>query len=84
MCNFSINFASTPDELVNKLSDAITSQGGSFTGDTNSGNFSVRTPLGNIAGHYTIVDTTVNVVIDHKPGLVSCRQIENYVRNFLS
>jgi hypothetical protein len=84
MCNFSIEFTSSAKELVNKLRNAITQQGGNLEGDTQSGTFTVPVPVGNISGHYTIVVHTLNVTIHHRPIIVSCARIEQFVRNFLS
>ncbi len=38
-CNFSISFSGTPDQVMSKAQEAVQGHGGSFTGDSNSGNF---------------------------------------------
>ena len=80
MCNFSIPFTGTADDLVTKLNNAITAQGGSF--DPVNKTFSVPTPVGTISGTYDINGNSLDVVITHKPIVLSCSKIENYIKNF--
>jgi hypothetical protein len=84
MCNFSIPFTGTADTLVNKLKNAIIPKGGTFNGDTSSGSLNVSTPLGSISGNYAIIEASLNIIIDHKPFLINCSQIENYITSYLS
>ncbi|GAB3174836.1 hypothetical protein [Telluribacter humicola] len=82
-CNISINFNEPIDQLVEKAEDGITSIGGAFIGNTNSGEYSIPTPVGNIMGNYTVTDRLINFEISKKPLLVTCKKIEDELRKFI-
>jgi hypothetical protein len=84
MCDFSIDFTGTPQDLISKAETAIGDAGGAFTGDETAGSFTVPTPLGQIKGAYTINASTITISISKKPLLVSCAAIESKLREFLS
>jgi hypothetical protein len=78
MCNFSINFIGEASAFITKVEAAIDETGGSFTGDTSSGNFSVPSPFGRIKGTYSMNHASqVDITITQKPSLVVCKAIEN-------
>ena len=79
-CNFSITFPGAPSKLLEKAKSAIEGQGGNFSGDLSSGNFSVQV-LGNISGSYTISGQVMNINISSKPLFISCSQIESFMKN---
>jgi hypothetical protein len=79
MCNFSIEFKSKPDELIQKAKDAIEGQGGIFTNDGNIGIFSFTDPA-KIKGCYKVVGSFVTITIITKPFYVSCSTIESKLR----
>ncbi len=83
-CNFSIEFSSTPENLIQQAKTGITSANGKFIGDTSSGSFKFNTPLGDIEGGYTITDCVITVAVDDKPMLLSCKRIETELRKFMS
>lgn len=78
-CNFSIPFTITAAALVQKAKNAIEGQGGSFSGNTSSGNFSVQL-MGTIAGSYEITGQEMTVTITDKPIFIGCGQIEAFMR----
>jgi hypothetical protein len=82
MCNFSITFTGTADDLFSKLQTQIQNAGGKITDDPASGSFSVPA-LGTISGTYTIAGQTLDIVITHRPIVISCGQIENFVKGHL-
>ena len=80
-CNFSIPFSSSPEDVLKKARSAVQGQGGTFTGDTNNGDFKVSVFGNTIAGGYTVAGQQLNIVITDKPFLVSCGMIESYLKN---
>jgi hypothetical protein len=84
-CTFSINFTGSASDLITKVETAIDNAGGSFTGDTSSGSYSVPTPLGQIKGTYTMNNASpINIVITQKPFLVSCNDIETKLNEYIN
>ena len=80
-CNFNINFSSSASDLVQNMKTKIIGQGGTATGDESGGDFSVSLFGSNISGSYTISGQQMAVIIDHKPFLISCNQIQNYLQS---
>jgi hypothetical protein len=74
-CNFTIPLTGSIDELLAKAREGITSMGGDFKGDGNSGNFALTSPV-SIIGSYTISGTMMDILITEKPFFVSCTMIE--------
>lgn len=83
MCQFAIPFAGSASDLTQKAGNAITGAGGTFSGDENAGNFSLSTPVGKIAGSYTVEGNALQVKIEDKPFFVSCGQIEGQLKKSL-
>ena len=83
-CNFSINFTGSVEPLIAKASSAITGAGGSFTGDTGSGQFYISTPVGKVAGSFSVVGQAISFSISDKPFLLGCGRIEEELRKYLS
>jgi hypothetical protein len=82
-CIFSIEFTESPNSLIEKANKAITEAGGTFSGDASSGSFSLKTPIGSVAGSYTIDDLGIAIQISDKPVFVSCNKIESELRKYL-
>lgn len=79
-CNFSISFSGTAEEVYNKAKAAVQKQGGTFTGDANSGNFSINV-FGTISGSYMVSGNQLNIVIEDKPMMIPCGAIENVLKS---
>ena len=82
-CNFNIPFTGDASGMLMKAKSAIEKQGGKFTGDSASGNFSVNV-LGNIVGSYVISDQVMHVDISSSPMFIPCSQIESFMKSQLS
>ena len=80
-CNFSIPFSGSPETVLAKAKSTVQNQGGTFTGDTNSGNFSVSVFGNAIVGSYTVNGQELAIVIDSKPFLIPCSTIEGFLKN---
>jgi hypothetical protein len=84
MCDFPIPFSGNPEVLVERASKAISSIGGTFTGDTSSGQFFLSTPIGKIIGSYVVEGQALNIHIEEKPFFLSCGQIEEQLKKALT
>lgn len=71
--------------LIMRVESAITSNGGSFSGNEEKGIFSGRTPLGFIKGEYCCtLDNDIEVTIVDKPFFVPYSVIESKIREYFS
>ncbi len=84
MCDFQIPFSSPVADLIDKANQSITKMGGTFSGDSQTGNFSISTPVGKISGAYTVGTGTLDIHIEDKPFFVSCGMIEDQLTKALS
>ncbi|HET7896560.1 MAG TPA: hypothetical protein VFL47_02795 [Flavisolibacter sp.] len=78
-CDFSIPFSGDAETVLTKARNAVQSQGGTFNGDTNSGDFHVSVFGNKIVGNYTVSEQTLNINITDKPFMVPCSAIENFL-----
>jgi hypothetical protein len=83
-CNFSLPITSDPQTALAKARKAVQSQGGTFEGDTNNGNFSVSVFGNTIAGSYTVNGSELAIIISEKPFLLPCPAIESYLKGAIS
>ena len=79
MCNFSIEFKTPREQIVQEAAKAISDQGGIFnvTGDT--GNFSFTKPA-HVEGTFTVVGNQVEITITKKPMFIPCSMIESKLK----
>ena len=82
-CDISIEFEGSAEDLVQKAELVIEDAGGTFSGDSSKGAFSVPTPLGKIKGTYTISGQVIHILITDKPLLVTCGTIEKELKKYL-
>jgi hypothetical protein len=82
-CNFSIPFSGSAQELIDKARTSIQGQGGTFDGDTNTGNFRISALGSTIAGSYSVAGQVMKIVIDTKPFLLPCSSLEGLLKNQL-
>lgn len=80
-CTFTIPFTGDSSIVLNKAKKAVEKQSGSFTGDTNNGNFQVSFFGQEIVGGYTVAGTDLNIIIDSKPFMVPCNAIESFLKS---
>jgi hypothetical protein len=83
-CNFSIPFSGNAEIVLTKAKAAIESQQGVFTGDANSGRFSVSVFGNSIKGSYRVNGQSLNITITDKPFIVPCSTIESLLRSKIS
>lgn len=69
--------------MIGKARQAVESQGGTFTGNEESGHFYVSL-LGNTAsGSYKAFENELHIEITEKPMFVSCSMIESFLKKQL-
>jgi hypothetical protein len=78
-CKFNIPFSGSAEEILAKAKSAIESQGGTFTGDLNAGNFDVSLLSNTIAGSYSVEGQNLQLNIDSKPVFLPCNAIESFL-----
>ena len=83
MCQFTIPFSNSADNVVNRAKQEIEQTGGFFNGDSSQGRFQVKTPLGTIGGSYQVIGQEISMVIEKKPFLLSCKRIEKELRGVM-
>jgi len=83
-CNFSIGFHEPIEQLINKAKTGITNAGGTFNGNTESGSYTVPSPIGEIAGNYNVAGSSIMFEIISKPMFLGCDRIESELRKYLS
>lgn len=82
-CNFNFPFTGNPEIVLNKAKSAVESQGGTFQGDQQSGNFNLTVFGNTIAGSYTLAGSSMEVIITEKPFLLPCGTIEGFLKSQL-
>ena len=76
-CSFTFNLELNPAEVVEKVKSKIESEGGTFAGDSNKGNFNLPTPVGAIEGNYSVDNNQLKIDITKKPMMLPCSMIES-------
>jgi len=79
-CNFSIQFSGSPETIFSRARTAVEKQGGTFSGDANSGSFSINV-FGAISGNYTVSGQQLHISIEDKPMMIPCAAIENALKS---
>jgi hypothetical protein len=78
-CNFSIDFTGSAQDVFSRAKAAVEKQGGSFNGDSSSGNFSINV-FGAISGTYTVSGQQLQISIEEKPIMIPCAAIESALK----
>lgn len=82
-CTFNQAFTGTADALIATLKTQIESNGGTFSGDTSTGSFTVPVLGADVTGTYTITGQNLEVVISKKPFFASCGAIQKYIASHI-
>ena len=82
-CRFTIPVSGSTTDALNKARSAVQSQGGTFSGNEQSGHFDVTVFGNTIKGSYTAAAQNIEIVIDSKPFLLPCSTIEGFLKNQL-
>ncbi len=70
-------------EALHRAKEGTRARGGTFEGDGTAGHFVMKTPLGVVAGSYSVTGTSVLFLVERKPTLVPCALIEQVLDQFL-
>jgi hypothetical protein len=81
MCTFEVNVNGSADAVVEKARGLIQEAGGTFDGGQETGQYSLKLPLGQVLGTYFVQGNTIGFRIDKKPMLLPCSAIESYLRS---
>lgn len=82
-CNFTITFQGSAADFIAKAKAKVEENNGTLDGGTSSGSFDVPTSLGHITGNYSIDGQDITIDISHKPIVVGCGAIQNYINGHL-
>lgn len=74
---FRVYMGNSAAELMALLRNEMQRKGASVNGSDSAGNFSMRTPIGLVAGRYRLDGKSVEVTILKKPSAVSFAQIQD-------
>lgn len=83
-CNFKIAFTAPVEEINAKAKKFIEGQGGTLTGDLQSGSFKLSVFGNDIAGNYTVEGNEMAIEITEKPFLIPCNMIESALKSQLT
>jgi len=83
-CNFTIPFSGDAEGILARARTAVEEQNGEFSGDLHSGHFSVSLFSNLVAGSYIVTGQLLHLTITHKPFLVPCSTIENFLKSRIS
>jgi hypothetical protein len=83
VCSFRFDFPMSAEGLIRRVGDAVRSAGGSFAGDAAEGHYTVSTPIGPIAGTYSVSGQTIKIDVTDKPIILSCKLIEKKLNEFI-
>lgn len=83
MTKISVNYSKPVDKLLEKLKPLL-NKGDSFIGDNNSGNFHIKSAIGNFKGNYNVKNAIITIELQKKPFLISSKIIENEIKKYLA
>jgi hypothetical protein len=72
------------EQTLALVEQALRVQGGQFKGNEESGEFSGKTPLGEVRGEYRVQDGQIQIRIVRKPTMVPMAMIEKEIRGFFA
>ena len=85
MSTFTISPKDELSTTLARVKNTIESKGGSFTGNTQQGEFSGVTPVGKVKGKYTVTaNNNIDIVITDKPFIAPMSIIEDKIRNYFA
>jgi len=82
---FTLPLAQDTATALEHIKSGITEAGGDFEGDTDTGTFAGKTPLGTIKGSYLVKnDNEIEITINKKPMLLSKVAIKSAITDYLA
>lgn len=83
MCTFTIDFQGDAEQVFTEIERQVLSESGHITGNSREGSFEINTLIGNFKGTYSITLQQIEIIIAHRPFLISCNRIEGEVQGRL-
>lgn len=83
-CKFNIQTNRNINTLYNQALKEMPKYNVSFDGDETGGNFTLKMWGNNFNGMFKVIGNVVYWEIFKKPGFISCKIIESFLRNYLS
>ncbi len=83
-CEFTRPVPPEAATLLARIKQVVEARGGTWTGDTERGEFALRTPLGPLKGHYYTFEGQMEFVVVDKPRFIPCATIEHVLDKYLS
>lgn len=77
---FTVPITGDADALVKKAQAVAQSNGATFTGDANAGQFSGS----GVAGHYQRTGNQLTITIDKKPFIMPWAMVESQIKGFFA
>jgi len=81
MSTYSVPKPADMAATVKTLEDMAQKNGGKFSGDENSGSFSIERPA-KVAGEYAVDGDEIKITITEKPFILPASMIEGAIKNF--
>ena len=86
--SFHIDYPGSAGNFVLNATEAIKGKGGIFSGDEQTGSFSIKTLIGTIKGNYEVLNqeetsSQVAITITQKPPLVPMSKIKSVIADNL-
>ena len=82
-CRFQFDFRGSSEILLEQIRTRLAGAGGTLTGSTEQGSFSLGTPVGQFRGTYRVEVSTIVLEVTDKPFFVSCGAIEAALAPYL-
>lgn len=83
MCNFSVPFNGSSQDVLSRARSAVQNQGGVFNGNETGGAFQISVMGSAIRGTYAVSGQNLMINIESKPFLIPCSTIESFLRGQL-
>ena len=81
---FSLTFQGTASEFLAKAQKAIVKVNGNFNGTESDGSFDINSPIGKVAGSYSIKGQELTITVTEKPLMLGCGMLEGMLKGALS
>jgi len=81
---FSVTFEGSAADYLAKAQKAAAKMNGIFAGNETAGSFDINSPLGKVAGSYTINGQSATITVTEKPMMLGCGMLEGLLKGALS
>ena len=78
-----INYDKSIDKLIEKLKILAKNENAYLKGNSNQGEFEVKSNIGTFKGTYNVKNSLINILIEKKPFFISTKIIEREIKKYL-